>query len=106
MNTYTWTIVALDCKVSENNLQDVVYNVHWQYTATNENGITATDMGVQYVSPPSTETFTPYSELTKEQIIGWLDVCMNVPAITADVDNKIKLIINPVDVTPPLPFEN
>ena len=27
-------------------------------------------------------------------------------ALTADLDNQINLIVNPVDVTPPLPFEN
>lgn len=106
MNTYTWFIAALDCKINENNLQDVVYNVHWRYSAVNENGITAETYGAQAVLPPSTEAFTPYDELTKEQIIGWLEAGLDVPALTADLDNQINLIVNPVDVTPPLPFEN
>jgi hypothetical protein len=106
MNTYTWTISALDCKVSEDNLQDVVYTVHWRYKATNEDGISAETYGAQYILPPTEEDFTPYSELTKEQVIGWLEIYLNVPAITLDLDNQIELIINPVDVTPPLPFEN
>ena len=106
MNTYTWTISALDCKINENNLQDVVYTVHWEYTAANETGITASAFGAQYVPPPSEEDFTPYDELTKEQVIGWIETYLNVPGISLYLDNQIELIINPVDTTPPLPFEN
>jgi hypothetical protein len=106
MNTYTWTISALDCKINENNLQDVVYTVHWKYKATNEDGISAETFGAQYVPPPTEEDFTPYDELTKEQVIGWIETYLNVPGITIDLDNQIELIINPVDTTPPLPFEN
>jgi len=106
MNTYTWFIAALDCKVNEGNLQDVVYNVHWRYSAVNENGVMALLYGVQFVSPPTEEDFTPYDELTKEQVVGWLEASMDVPAMKLDLDNQIDLIVNPVDVTPPLPFEN
>lgn len=106
MNTYTWFIAALDCKVNENNLQDVVYNVHWRYSAVNEDGVMALLFGAQAVSPPSEEAFTPYDELTKEQVVGWLEASMDVPAMTLDLDNQIELIVNPVDVTPPLPFVN
>jgi hypothetical protein len=106
MNTYTWTIVALDCKINEDNLQDVVYNVNWRYKAVNENDITVETFGALLVPPPSQEDFTPYEDLTKDQVIGWLDAGLNVPAITADLDNQINLIVNPVDITLPPPFEN
>lgn len=106
MNTYNWIIAALNCKVNENDLQDVVYNVHWRYTATNENGISAETYGAQSVSPPSEEEFTPYDQLTKEQVVGWLEGSMDVSSMNLMLDNQIELIVNPVDVTPPLPFEN
>lgn len=106
MNAYSWVIAALDCKVNENNLQDVVYNVHWIYSATNSDDISAQIYGAQAVSSPSEEAFTPYDELTKEQVVGWLEASMDVPAMNLMLDNQIELIVNPVDVTPPLPFEN
>ena len=106
MNTYNWVIEALDCKVNEGNLQDVVYNVHWRYSATNENDITAEAYGAQAVLPPSEEDFTPYNKLTKEQVVGWLEAAIDVPVMNSMLDNQINLIINPVDVTPPLPFKN
>jgi hypothetical protein len=106
MNTYNWVIEALDCKVNEGNLQDVVYTVHWRYRATDENGITAETYGAQAVLPPSEEDFTPYNELTKEQVVGWLEASMDVSSMDLYLDNQIELIVNPVDVTPPLPFVN
>jgi hypothetical protein len=106
MNTYNWVIEALDCKVNEGNLQDVVYTVHWRYRATNENDITAETYGAQAVLPPSEEDFTPYNELTKEQVVGWLEASMDVSSMDLYLDNQIELIVNPVDVTPPLPFVN
>ena len=106
MNTYNWIIEALDCKVNEGNLQDVVYNVHWRYTATNKNGITTETYGAQAVLPPSGEDFTPYNELTKEQVVGWLEAIIDVPTMNLMLDNQLNLIINPVDVTLPLPFKN
>ena len=106
MNTYNWVIEALDCKVNEGNLQDVVYTVHCRYRATDENGITAETYGAQAVLPPSEEDFTPYNELTKEQVVGWLEASMDVSSMDLYLDNQIELIVNPVDVTPPLPFVN
>jgi len=106
MNTYNWTISALDCKVKEGDMTDVVYTVHWRYSATNENGITAETYGAQTVDPPSTEDFTPYDQLTKDQIVGWLEASMDVPAMDINLDKQIELIIHPIDVTLPPPFEN
>ena len=106
MNTYTWFIASLDCKINENNLENVVYNVHWKYSAVNENGLIAVSYGIQSIAPPSEEDFTPYNQLTKEQIVGWLEAYLDVPAMKLDLDDQIKLIANPVEVTLPLPFQN
>jgi len=106
MITYDWTISALECKVKEDDMTDVVYIVHWRYNATDENGITAGTYGAQSVSSPSPEDFTPYDQLTKEQVVGWLEADIDVPAMNLNLDEQINLIINPVDVTLPPPFEN
>ena len=106
MINYQWTISALDCKVKEENLTDVVYTVHWRYRGTNENGITAETYGAQSVGTPDPEDFTPYDEITKEQVIGWLEASLDVEAMNESLAAQINLIINPIDVTLPLPFEN
>jgi beta-glucanase (GH16 family) len=106
MNTYNWTISALDCKVDENNLKDVIQTIHWRYRATNENDITAETYGAQVVGSPNPEDFTPYNEITKEQIVSWLEASMDVEEMKDNLDNQINLIINPVNVVLPPPFEN
>ena len=106
MNTYNWKINLLDCKVDENNLKDVVYTVHWIYNATNENGITAEIYGAQIISSPNPEDFTPYDQITKEQVVGWLEGSMDVVEMNKKLDDQIDLIVNPVNVTLPPPFEN
>ena len=106
MITYDWIISALECKVKEGDMTDVVYTVHWRYNATDENGITAGVYGAQAVGSPDPADFTPYDQITKDQVVGWLEAAMDVPAMQLQLDEQIYLIINPINVTPPLPFEN
>jgi hypothetical protein len=35
-NTYAWTINKLDVRPTQDSLSDVVYNIHWTYTATSD----------------------------------------------------------------------
>lgn len=106
MNTYNWIISALECKVSEDGLTNVVSTIHWRYNATNEDGITADTYGAQPVGSPDPANFTPYENITKEQVVGWLEASLDVPALQLQLDEQINLIVNPIDVTPPLPFTN
>ena len=106
MNTYNWIISALECKVSEDGLTNVVSTIHWRYNATNENGITVDTYGAQGVGSPDPADFTPYENITKDQVIGWLEALLDVPALQLQLDKQINLIVNPIDVTPPLPFAN
>ena len=106
MNNYNWIISALECKVKEGDMTDVVYTVHWRYNATNENGITVDTYGAQVVGSPDPANFTPYENITKEQVVGWLEASLDVPALQLQLDKQINLIVNPIDVTPPLPFTN
>lgn len=107
MNTYNWIISALECKVNgDDNLKNVVYTVHWRYNATNENEIIVDTYGAQPLSSPDPAAFTPYENITKEQVVGWLEASIDVSALQAGLDEQINLIVNPVDVTLPPPFAN
>jgi hypothetical protein len=50
---------------------------------------------------PDPENFTPYDQLTEEQVVGWLEAELDVPAMTASLQENIDLQINPVVVTLP-----
>jgi hypothetical protein len=109
-NTYTWRINALDCHTNQNDLTDVVYNIHWSYIAENNEGgepIPATgSIGVQTIEAPSAESFTPFESLTQETVVGWLEAKMGeerIAEMKANLDARIEEKINPTKVTKQLP---
>ena len=106
MITYKWEFPAFDCKVDENGLNKVVTTVHWIYNGTDEDGISATIYGAQAVGEPNPDAFTPYPDLSEEQVIEWMEETMDVEALQANLAAQIELIINPVIVTLPPPFNN
>ena len=105
MTNFEWIISAMECKVKEDNLSDVVILVHWRYNATSEEYFADT-YGATSVPMPTGEDFTPYAELTKDQVTGWLEGILDVPAMQLQLEANIELQINPIDVTLPPPFEN
>ena len=106
MITYKWIFSAFDCRVDEDGMQDVVTTVHWRYNGTTEDGISAEIYGAQAVGTPTPDAFTPYPDLNEEQVIGWMEETMDVPAMQLNIAEQIELIINPVTVTLPPPFAN
>jgi hypothetical protein len=102
-----WSIGALDCKVSEDNLSDVVFNVHWRCSATEVDGdktYSASVYSTCSVPGPGTP-FTPYADLTQDQVLGWIWANgVDKAATEAAVAQQIYLQKNPVTITPPLPW--
>jgi hypothetical protein len=106
MINYKWTFSAFDCRINEEGMQDVVTTVHWRYNGTNEDGISAEIYGAQSVPTPNPEAFTPYPDLSENQVIGWMEETMDMETIQQNINKQIELIVNPVNVTLPPPFEN
>lgn len=100
---FNWVINALDCKVKEDNLTDVVYNVHWRYVAT-KGEIVVDTYGSTSVDRPSEEDFIPYDKLTEEIVVSWLEQSLDVEAMQKSLTEQIELIENPIDVTFTNPF--
>ena len=55
-NTYNWRINALDAKIHENNLDNVIYTVHWSFIGQDdsEEPVSASSIGtfcLLYTSP-------------------------------------------------------
>ena len=106
MNTYKWRINALDCHVSKNELENVVYTIHWSYIGEDENGNKATNIGTQNVGEPSADSFTAFDSLTQEVVEGWLEASMGTERIDemkANLDKQIEEIVTPKTVTLQLP---
>lgn len=105
-NTYAWSIVSLDCIPSTEGQSNVVSLVHWQVNGTDGTN-TATIYGTQLMTYKAGEPFTPYSSLTQNTVIGWVQSAMGstqVASIQQNLDNQIANLANPPIVTPPLPW--
>ena len=99
-----WVISAMECKVHEEDMTDVVIIVHWRYQAREtheEKEYFAETYGATSVGQPDPENFTPFDQLTKEQVVGWLEESLDVEQMNASLQENINLQINPVVVTLP-----
>ena len=103
----TWSVTAMNClPVSQGNT-DVVETVHWTCSGTQTaNGQTYN--GSVYSTcqvPYSGGSFTPYDQLTEQQVLGWIWANgVDKTATEAAVQQQINNQINPPVVTPPLPW--
>ena len=104
--TYTWTVVQMDAYPEYGGEAEVVFNVHWILTGS-EAGFVGAAYGAQFVTLDPDASFTPYADLTQEQVIGWVKAAMGADKVTAaeiDVANQINSQIAPTVVAPPLPW--
>ena len=100
-NTYNWRIMQLDAKIHENDLDNVIYTVHWRYSAEDNsdeaNPIHADIIGTLGVTYNPDEPFIQYADLTKEDVVGWLEAGLDVENMKSNLDQQIELQKNPVD---------
>lgn len=102
--TITWSITAMDCYPQAEGQTDVVFTVHWTCA-----GVQDTYTASVYSTCPVTYTqgspYTPYADLTQDQVLGWIwasgvDQAATEAAVQQQIDNQI----NPPVVQPPLPW--
>lgn len=102
----TWNVVALDCYPEFEGEKDCVFNVHWTLTGT-DGDYTGSVYGSVGVTLDPESPFTPYNELTLEQVIGWVQDALGaeqVAAYEANVAQQIADQQNPPVVSLPLPW--
>ena len=102
----TWNVVQMNEYPEFDGEQDVVFQVHWTLTGT-EGEYTGSVYGSVGVSLDAESQFTPYNELTLEQVIGWVQDALGaeqVAAYEANVAQQIADQQNPPVVSLPLPW--
>jgi hypothetical protein len=103
--TYFWTINPLEAYPTASGESDVVFTAHWQLHATETVGETvynAQSIGTQGLTYTSGSAFTPFEELTLEQVQGWVEGAMGeeqVNNMKASLAQNIANQINPPVVT-------
>ena len=109
--TILWLIERLLVKPTEGTNIDVVITADWRCNGTETTGSGDTEKsysGTCYGScsfAPPTGSFTPYEDLTQQQVLDWCYANgVDQAAIEANVSLQIENQINPPVVTLPLPW--
>jgi hypothetical protein len=107
--TFTWSVVQMNCAKMADSQTDVVFNIQWSCEGQQvSNGQTFSNAqnSSTFVQYRQGESFTPYDQLTQQQVLGWVwaNPTTSQATIEAQIQQEIdKQINNPV-VTPPLPW--
>ena len=106
---YTWDVNICDTYPTKDGKSDVVYNVHWRLTATEDtnkdsegNNWTATTYGSQSVDTSDLSSFIEWSSLKASDVQGWVETAMGSDAVTAmktALDAEIAEKVTPTSVT-------
>jgi hypothetical protein len=101
--TILWLIERLLVKPTEGSNTDVVITADWRCNGSQES-FSGTCYGSCSFAPP-TGSFTPYKDLTQEQVLDWCFANgVDKSAIEANVSLQIQNQINPPVVSLPLPW--
>ena len=113
--TITWKVTTMDCYPKYEQNTDVVFTVHWDclgnmtvatgsLSGSTYNSRVYGTTGVMYHSGSG---FTPYDQLTEEQVLGWTFDSMGTQqkaSYETATSNAIYTQIDPPVVQPPLPW--
>ncbi len=96
--TYEYRITGLKKLPSLNGLNDVITSVDLSIKANSGvEGNVDMDWCVtdSYLAQPVEESFTPFSELTEEEVINWVLPIHPVPAVIANLEREVDNMLNP-----------
>ena len=115
---FNWVISQLDSIPSIDGMDKVISTIHYRAqkvysetifdaeteTSSDKDLFTADTYGALSVPAPHEASFTPYDEVTKEMVEGWLTEGLDCEAIEANLDAQIQNFLNPPIVAYPLPW--
>ena len=103
---YIWDIISMVSYTEYQGQNDVVCIVYWQ-TAGVDGQYTAYYDGNTELTYQSGTPFTPYDQLTKDQVVGWVKASLGtggVSAVEANIQTQLDGMTNPPVVLLPLPW--
>ena len=103
MTTFKWAVTQMDCYPQADGETNVAFNVHWTLVGTQDtySGSVYSTCGV----PAPTGAFTPYADLTQDQVLGWIWANgVDKDSAEAAVQAQIDAQITPTVVQPALPW--
>ena len=105
--SYAWSFSELDAIIENpEGMADVVYLIHWRYSATTDDAepYTASTIGTSSVTydPEGPDPFIPFEDLTEADIQGWTEEQIGeegVEQMESSLAANIERQINPVTET-------
>jgi len=107
--SYAWNVSTVDTYPTKDSKSDVVHNVHWILTATDDtnkdsegNNWTASVYGSQSVDTSDLSSFTAFADLTASDVQGWVEAALGADEVTelkAGLDAEIAERVTPTSVT-------
>jgi len=94
----TWKAVSCDYATEIDGNLNVINNVHWECTDTDDDGCSARVYGSVGIATDDLSDFEPYADITEEQAIAWAKAAIGdeeVAAIEANVAAQIAEQHNP-----------
>ena len=103
---YIWGITKIKAYPTVEDKTNVICTVEWKLTVTNGE-YNKQILGLISIPVGDLETFTPYDQLTEEQVLGWVHDVMGpdqIAQLEAGILDQLEQMINPPVVTVPLPW--
>ena len=108
--TIVWSIDWMQTTPTTATPPEYVLTVGWRVTGTQDGFVSSAYGTVSFQQPEQPAqpgSFTPYSQLTESQVLGWVwDNGVNKEAAEASIQQQINNQINPPVIQPPLPWVN
>jgi hypothetical protein len=108
MKIITWSIDWMQTSNEKiNGFTDVVLSAGWRCTGIDGEVSSSENGSVAFPQPREGGAYTPYAELTIDQVLGWVwDNGVDKDAIEAFVPAQVESPINQSTSTPLLPWAN
>jgi len=106
--SYAWDVSTCDTYPSKSGKSNVVHNVHWRLTATDDtnkdsdgNPQTSKIYGTQSLDTSDLSSFINWSSLKTSDVQGWVETALGsdkVTAMKASLDAEIAAKVTPTSV--------
>ena len=106
---YAWDVSTVDTYPTKDSNSDVVYNVHWRLTATDDtnkdsegNNWTSENYGSQTLDTDNISSFVAFADLDAAKVQSWVEAALGADTVTAmkaGLDAQIAEKVTPTSVT-------
>lgn len=104
---FVWSITKMGTWPSYEGETDVVVWAQWDCTGTevvNGSTFTANNAGTAFFTLQQGSSFTPYDQLTQDQVLGWCWQSVSKADVQIGIQDQINTLATPTPADLPLPW--